>query len=202
MKRFFAVFCALVLLTACCAPVFAAGTMTVSAGSVKAPLNGTAEVPVTLSGNPGIVTLLFRVRYDREKLELVGIRDGGILGTDTEHDLKEGILFWKNFTHEDDFFENGTICTLLFRVKSGEEGEEIPVILEKTDEKYPAMNMGLENVPFEVAPGSVTVEGAEAAPFPWQAWLFTAAGVVLAGGCAAFLAVRSAKKKKEGAREK
>ena len=140
-------------------------------------------------------------RLESIETRLAGIEDKGLLGTDFSHDESEGILLWKNYTHDGDFYENGVICVLEFEVIGGAAGEEIPVSLSKPTERFSAMNMGMENVPVELEAGSVTVgtnlDGSPALYKGVPLWPFLAGGGVLLAAAAGVGAWLVKKKKKK-----
>ena len=197
MKKGLAGVFALLLAFALALSASALDRITVSAGNVNAPAGGEARLEVTLEDNPGMIGLQLRVVFDHEKLELISVEDGGILGDEVNHSPENASLSWENYLHEGDFTENGVLCTLVFRLTGAEKGEVIPVTLEKSTENYAAINMGLENIAVSLRAGSVTVvePGAgESGGFPWIPFAAGTA-ILLAAGATAFILI---KKKKKG----
>lgn len=124
--------------------------------NVSAPLGGTARVPIVISENPGIISLQLAVEFDDEKLKLVSVEDGGILGAEIQHADKlqsPYTLSWANYLYEGAFSENGVVCTLVFEVVGGEAGEETEISLSSP--KYGVMNMALEDLPLTLQNGTV-----------------------------------------------
>ncbi|MCL1794958.1 MAG: S-layer homology domain-containing protein [Oscillospiraceae bacterium] len=76
MKRNFKIFgaaiAALVLAIMVIIPAFAADSMKITVGTVTAKAGDTVDVPVYLSGNPGIAGFSFDVTFDKAKLEYLG----------------------------------------------------------------------------------------------------------------------------------
>ncbi len=139
-------------------PVFDA-TITVSNASAVA--GQTFSVPVVISNNPGIVMMALTVDYDSSALELVGVTDGGILGTpmhSANFTADPYILCWSNPTISQDITANGTIATLNFKVKDGAAEGTYPITVSYDNDYYSIINVNFEAVDFNCVAGSVEVK--------------------------------------------
>ena len=180
MKKIAALCLTLCLLLPLMLAARAGGGITLTLARVEGKVGDVVEIPLTASDNPGIVSLQVKIKFDEEKLQLISVKDGGILGKEIHHQEEKAspyVLSWENYVAKENFTENGVLCTLSFRVLSGEAGEELPVTMTVDD--YGVMNFDLQDLPRSLNYGGVTVteSAAEAAPSPW-AW-------VLAGFCIA-----------------
>ncbi len=175
MKKIAATILTLCLLAAAALSVVAAGGITLSLSRGEGRVGETVDLVLTARDNPGIIGLQLKVKYDNEKLKLISVTDGGILGKEIHHQEKMEspyVLSWENYVSETNFAEDGTLCTLRFQILSGETGEEIPVILSA--DEFGVMNYKLSDLPRTLEDGAVTVTGEAAFPLPW----------VILGGCA------------------
>ena len=136
--------------------------------TVTARADGGIVLTLSCASNPGIVGLQLTVTYDNSKLRLLSVTDGGILGDEIHHQEEKKspyLLSWENYIAEENFKENGTLCTLTFRILSGETGEEIPVTLDAGE--YGVMNYNLVDMARTLEDSAVTVTG-QAPPLWWE----------------------------------
>ena len=163
-RRVLSLVLAFVMLMSCCftgttGHVHAVGTEpTIVVSEVKAEAGKTAAVSIVLENNPGIVSVRLYVTYDTDKLTLVEAVDGNILGEDVFQDVFKSpyTLTWANDTAKEDLTVTGTIVTLFFKVAdSVAEGDTATV--EVSYGKNDIVNKDMQEVPFEIDNGSVTV---------------------------------------------
>ena len=170
MKKTIALLLALLLLLPLTLAVRAGGGIALSLSRAEGRVGDVAEVTLSAADNPGIISLQVKVKYDETKLELLSVKDGGILGKEIKHQKEltsPYVLSWENYVATENFTENGALCTLSFRILAGEEGEKIPVTMEVGD--YGVMNFDLKDLPRTLEYGSVTVTGTAKASgiMPW-----------------------------------
>lgn len=134
------------------------GALTV--GTVTGRPGETVSVPVSLSGNPGIIAALLKISYNSSALTLVKAEDGGILGS---HQFSENLstvpytVLWENGASLENFTGNGTLLTLTFRISPDAAQKTYPVTLTYDPEEI--YDRDLNRVNFTVQNGAVTVEG-------------------------------------------
>ena len=140
--------------------VSAADEPTIRIGTVKGTAGQVVSVPISLENNPGIVSMLISVTYDRDVLTLVGVEDAGTFGS-TNHNPSYSAfpyrLSWANDTAEKDFDMNGTIVTLKFQISEDAAEGVYPISIVEDDFTGLIFNKALETVPFVPKTGSVDV---------------------------------------------
>lgn len=174
MKKLFAICLSVVLVlslgTAVCADnqyndveVDWTGVMgTVSVGSATGRTGQTVTVPVSITKNPGIVSLKVAVQYDTTQLELVGVEAGDFGSTQGDVPaLSFGpiekapfIINWVDaLTHENNT-ATGVLANLTFKIKEGATGTTT-VSVDYAEED--AFDVDLKSVLFRTEAGTVTV---------------------------------------------
>ncbi len=192
MKRIASLLLALCLICPLALLARADGGVSLTLAFAEGRVGEEVEIPLTLADNPGIISLQAKVKYDEEKLELLSVKDGGILGKEIKHQPEKTspyTLSWENYLSKENFTANGVLCTLVFRIQAGEAGEEIPVTL--TVEDYGVMNTDLKDLPRRLTSGGVIVSDASPASFfrvamPW----FIAGGCLILAGILAGVTAR------------
>lgn len=141
-------------------PLAVTGTETnpyFSVGSASGKAGDQITVSVTIGNNPGIVGFLLSVDYDTDALELVSAAQGDFAEITFSQSVDAdpfGIL-WCN-SLDSDSVANGTVAILTFRVK-----EFAPIgdtVISVSADEENVFNSKLENVAFEMLPGTVTVQ--------------------------------------------
>ncbi len=98
-------------------PLYSNTNVEIKAQDISAPSGALAEVPVTISGNPGIAGLSFDVSYDENLMTLASAEAGSVLNKGTLT-VNRNIVNWYN---NDNVTEDGTLLTLKFRINSNAE---------------------------------------------------------------------------------
>lgn len=135
----------------------------IKVGSSQGQPGGTVSIPISLKNNPGLVSMSFRVSYDVSAMTLVGVEDGGILGSNTFHNPDKTMnpyeLSWGNDTITENITADGTIVTLTFEVKENAVTGRYPVTVSydnsSQDDIY---DKDLRLLAFEVENGAVIVD--------------------------------------------
>ena len=118
----------------------------------------TVDVTISLENNPGIVSMLLGVGYNRDALTLKSVTDAGVLGAQTHSNnyaLNPYILFWANGTATENFTANGTVATLTFEIKNGTAAGEYPITVTYDEDNV--FDVDDDNVAFAVKNGKVSV---------------------------------------------
>ena len=125
----------------------------------KGTAGKTVDVPITISGNPGVIGMTLSVSYDNSALELVGVKDAGILGNNSHKPeyTSPYTLSWANDTSVTNYTANGTIATLTFRIKDGVSAGKYDVRVSYDYDNYDIFDKDLNKVRFGVENGSVEV---------------------------------------------
>lgn len=118
-------------------------------------------VDITIGNNPGIVGMLLTVEYDTNALELLSASEGDFSGITFSQsvDAESYHIFWCESLGSDNT-TNGTVATLIFRVKEFAPIGDTSVSV--TAGKGNVFNSQLEDVDFHMISGVVTIlkEGA------------------------------------------
>ena len=96
----------------------------ITAGSVAGKPGQTVEVPITLTKNPGIIAVQFHLKYDSSKLQLIEIKDTGLLESpqmNGNYTANPYILAWG-----DGMLENNI-------TKTGKVGDTVTVAIKLSD---------------------------------------------------------------------
>lgn len=142
--------------------VFADGEATIIVSHEDANAGDTVQVAVSLAENPGIISMLLKIDYDSDVLNLVNVKDEGLLGTAFHSDdmsLNPYRLFWLNGTVEEDIKENGTVATLTFNVSDNAKTGIYPIKVSYDKDSSGIVNFDLETVDFKTVDGYISVIG-------------------------------------------
>jgi hypothetical protein len=142
--------------------VEAATAPTITVGTVSGAQGETVEVPVSISGNPGIVSFYISVAFDDSKVKLTGVQNGTVLndpshsGTLTTNPYK--LCFAMDLSPVNNT-ENGVIATLSFEIlKSFKPGDTAITVDYNPNEIY---DIDYNNVTFNKVNGKITVSEAD-----------------------------------------
>lgn len=161
-KRILSAFMAVAMLaTIISTTVFAGSSPTISVSSKTATVGTSVDITVSLENNPGIVSMLLNIEYDKGALKLTKVTDAGVLGAQSHSDdldLNPYILYWLNGTATSDYTVNGTVATLTFDVAANANPGEYPITVTYDKDKDGIFNKDFEPVDFVTANGAVTVQ--------------------------------------------
>lgn len=132
---------------------------TLIVGSAEGKAGDTVAVPITISGNPGIVALRIFMEYNSAVLRLTEVTDGTIFpaGKNTFNDdltANPYTMLWMDGTSQTNYTANDTLVTLTFEILDAAAGS-YPIKL--TYDSDSTFNKDLDNVTFAVQNSSVTV---------------------------------------------
>jgi len=118
-------------------------------------------VTVSLENNPGIVAACMSLSYDSSKLELLNMKDSGLLNDGTfsqTTDANPYAMRWEDSLAEVNNTDEGVIATLTFRIlEDCQPGTSDLTLNFRAGEVY---DVDLDAIPFEVENGTVTITGA------------------------------------------
>ncbi|MCM1507891.1 MAG: leucine-rich repeat protein [Ruminococcus flavefaciens] len=129
----------------------------ISVENVSCKSGETIDVNINISNNPGIIALSFDINYDRDKLELISVSDGKILGssTFTIGDIKKVPckVFWDDNPSKNNC-GNGTVAVLTFKILNNtKENADIDILLNKSS----TFDINMEEVSFKVEKGVISI---------------------------------------------
>ena len=104
----------------------------IKANSIQVETGQAGQIQISLENNPGVVAVNLWINYDKERLTLTNVEDGGILGTPDHGGDKTQVpyhLYWHNDTSRENFSENGTIATLTFQVREDAPADNYPITI-------------------------------------------------------------------------
>lgn len=132
---------------------------TIYATEVSANAGETAYVSVGLENNTGIVSAQINVEYDKDVVELVGVKDSGVFDNqwhNNDTSKNPYTLSWGSDTAKENITFNGEIALLEFKVlDSAKKGTVCPIKITFDEENI--YDFDLQNVVFETVDGSITV---------------------------------------------
>ncbi len=153
----------LVCLCVCGVPIFAQEAYTeptLCVQDASSCAGDIVQVQVVMHNNPGIVSMQLDVEYDPTVLTLIGVSDGGLIGSYAHSDqlsLCPYRLTWVNDLATRNYTANGTIVTLTFEVNSTAAAGEYAVIASYTKNNFEIFNCNAQEVDFNTVIGSVSV---------------------------------------------
>jgi len=130
----------------------------INVSSAVEDVGNIVDVNISLSDNPGIITMRLGVEFDDSILSLVQVIDKGKLGS-LNHGIAYGspyTLFWENGTSKTNYDYNGDIVTLRFEILS--ETLSSPVTVSYDGVNWDVFDIILEPVYFEVNNGYVSTQ--------------------------------------------
>lgn len=132
---------------------FAAAEPTITVGSAKGNAGDTVDVTITMSNNPGLVSMNLYVNYDTDVLKLIEVKDGGLLSGVTHSDnyTSPYSLCWVNDLSKENFKVNGVLAKLTFEIFNNAK-DSSTVSLDQD-----ILNCDMENVDFNLISGKIEV---------------------------------------------
>lgn len=116
------------------------------------------DIDILVSNNPGIMGMTLTVTFDESALELVNVKDGGILGAQShkpEH-VSPYTLAWSNDTATTNNTANGVIATLTFKVtKNAVKGNSYSIGLSYDYDNFDIYDTNLNPVKFSIENGKI-----------------------------------------------
>lgn len=136
------------------------GTVTVSSG--EGYYDDAVDVYVSLSDNPGFVTMRLQVDYDTEVFELIEVTDLGTVEGEThssDYSLYPYVLYWDNGAATENIVANGNIAKLTFKVKDGATVGNHSISVSYDNDNYEIFDKDLGLVEFDTVAGNINVLG-------------------------------------------
>ncbi|MBE6658239.1 MAG: hypothetical protein E7604_07330 [Ruminococcaceae bacterium] len=136
--------------------VQAADTPQIVISSAQATTGEPVELTISMSNNPGIVSMTLEISYNTEAFALKEVNDSGLL-PGAMHTTKLSspyTLTWENDTSNVNFTVNGELAVLSFDVLTETVGDYEFSINVPKDGIY---NLDLDNIDFELVNGTVSV---------------------------------------------
>ena len=111
--------------------VFAAGTISITAGKVTGTAGTTVDVPISFPDNPGINNAGFYVNYDSATLTFKGWTAGTVFAeSEIDGNFESNPMIISAYTGKNNKTAKGTFITLQFEIKNGAAAKEYPITLE------------------------------------------------------------------------
>lgn len=135
----------------------------INVGSLIARAGQTVNVPISIENNPGIVSMLLDVSYDKEYLTLLSVNNGTVLNGAT-HDttaltLNPYTLSWADDTATENNTNNGTIVTFEFLIsEETPAGTALPVKVTYDNENAAIYDKDMNLIDFAVSNGKIEVK--------------------------------------------
>lgn len=131
----------------------------ITANDVISFAGDTIEIPIVISNNPGIVSMLLTVTYDESVLTLVEVKDTGLITGAMHTPALDSpyLLTWINSTITDNITSNGTVATLVFEIAENAETGVYPISISYDYENYDIVNVDMDPVLFETVDSTLTI---------------------------------------------
>ena len=129
----------------------------VAANAIGKP-GDTVEVALSLQNNPGIIALALQVGYDAEKLELIEVRDNGLLPNAMFSDSfskNPYSVSWNDALARKNYVNNGNLAIMVFRIR--EQAKPGAATVSLTYSPGDVINWDLEKQMFATVNGTVTI---------------------------------------------
>lgn len=133
---------------------------TISISKASAKPSEIVEVTVDISGNTGITSIDFSINYDTSQLELIDKKNGSLLGGLMNSQSMDKVPYycgWINSLQKNNCTDDGTLITLVFKVKAGAENGKHEICFDNTS--VTAYDADLQELNFEATDGCIEVEG-------------------------------------------
>lgn len=129
-------------------------------GTKQAVLGDTIEIPVYLSGNPGIVAVKISIAYDSCALALKGIRNGTVFADTQAHfgndlSLQPYTMYWEDALARQNNNSNGVLAVLEFEVLQSAPAGDVEIVLDY--EPSSTFDMDLVDVPFQTESAKISI---------------------------------------------
>ncbi len=100
--------------------------------SATAAAGGTVDITVSIVNNPGLIATSFKLDYDSSVMNLVDVKDSGLLGDGTftaGNDLTAVpfTVLWEDALAPENYVEDGVLVTFTFAIDENAVGGEYPV---------------------------------------------------------------------------
>ena len=141
---------------------FADDEATIKVSQTEAKAGETVEITVSLENNPGIISMLLSVSYDKRTLTLKEVKDANALGSSLHSDNMAANpynLYWSNGTARTNLKSNGTIATLVFEVAEDAVTGDYPIKVTYDKRRDGIFNFDMEPVDFAIENGGISVDG-------------------------------------------
>ena len=126
--------------------------------NAKGRAGSTVDVTVSIENNPGIISMLLNVDYDKNALTLTGVADAGVLGNSSHSDNFAATpysLYWSNGTATQDYTTNGIIATLTFTINNDTVCGDYPITVSYDIDNI--FNYEFDPVSFNTENGKISV---------------------------------------------
>lgn len=132
-------------------------TLTVESKSCS--VGSIVRIPIVISDNPGIASILLTITYDESALTLIEIEDTKIIsGGNHSSTLKSPYqLSWMNQTMKENITENGIIAILVFEIDKDADVGDYDIKLSYDFEDYDIVDADMEAVFFHTVDATITV---------------------------------------------
>lgn len=132
---------------------------TISVSSVSGRTGDVVDVAISLSDNPGIVSMTLNVKYDSH-LKLVEVKDTGLLpgGTHKATMSNPYTLSWVNDTATSNYNSNGCIAIMSFKIgNSAVTGKKYSISISYDNNNYDIFDKDVNCIDFEIKNGTVMI---------------------------------------------
>ena len=116
------------------------------------------NINISLENNPGFISMILHVVYDRSVLTLTNVKDTGALGgteQNPDFDLYPYILSWGVDTRSENYTGNDILAALEFEIKPDAPAGDYTVSVWYNESADEILNLNLKPVKFEIQNGTI-----------------------------------------------
>ena len=135
----------------------------IEAGSATGRPGSTVEIPVTVSHNPGVISMLLNLEYDNSVLTLTKVDATRLIGDFQGSQTLTAMpyrLSWADDYATANHTDDGLLVTLTFDISPNAAEGDYPISLSYNNNQQDIYNVDLKTVEFSVTHGSVRVSRA------------------------------------------
>lgn len=161
MKKVLSVLLSLVIAVSCIVTASAASSGSIAVGSAVGKSGEEISISIDITGNPGMVSLLLNLKYDKSVLKLTKVENGTVFSSSAatfgnKYDTVPYKMIWEDGLSSDNK-KTGTLAVLTFKIADNANVENTAVTVYV--DKDSTFNYNLKNVSFNVSQGNVIIEG-------------------------------------------
>ena len=120
------------------------------------------NINISLENNPGFISMILHLVYDRSVLTLTNVKDAGALGETEQNpdfDLYPYILSWSADTRSENYSDNAVLAVLEFEIKQDAPAGDYTVSVWYNESADEILNLDLKPVKFETQNGTIHTGG-------------------------------------------
>ncbi len=170
MKRILSVLLSLVIATAGLLTVSAAGAGNITVGSASGKPGEEIKITIKITNNPGIISLLLNLEYDKSVLTLTRVENGAVFNSSAasfgnKYDVSPYKMVWEDGLSSNNT-KTGNLVLLTFRIADNAKNGK--TFLNVSVDKDSTFDYDLKGISFSIEQGNIEIEGNKAQLGIWS----------------------------------